>query len=234
MLAVRELAVAGNIRERAQRVDASAAGTVGVRRAGKLARVGARPRQPEAHAHAHRNHDSPHRAKWYRTARWKRGRADAALLSVRHALASSRLGGRLGRAFDEGIDGPGGWWILDEPELHLGDDILVPDLAGWRVERMPDLPQTSYFELAPDWICEVVSPSTVADDRAEKMPAYAAAAVAHAWLVDPIARTLEVFRREGARWLLLATSRDTGLVRAEPFEALDLELDALWRAPARG
>ena len=151
----------------------------------------------------------------------------------RHALASSRLGSRLGRAFDDGIDGPGGWWILDEPELHLGEDIVVPDLAGWRIERMPALPETSYFELAPDWVCEVLSPSTVADDRTEKMPAYAAAEVGHAWLVDPIARTLEVFRREGPRWLLLSTHRDSTTVRAEPFEALALDLDALWRAPTK-
>ena len=83
--------------------------------------------------------------------------------------------------------GPGGWILLDEPELHLHGDVLVPDLAGWRRERMPELPDAAAFELAPDWICEVLSPSTAASDRAEKMPIYARERVAHVWLVDPIA-----------------------------------------------
>src|SRR5262249_18885421 len=92
----------------------------------------------------------------------------------RHAYTSSRLGARLNRLFDEGDGGPGGWWILDEPELHFpSGDIVVPDIAGWRVERMPALPETAYFEIVPDWICEVLSPSTAAEDRADKMPIYA-------------------------------------------------------------
>ena len=90
-----------------------------------------------------------------------------------HARASSKLGGHLDRFFDEGDGGPGGFWILDQPELHLAADIVVPDLAGWRVERMPELPTAAFFELAPDWICEVLSPSTAAEDRADKMPIYA-------------------------------------------------------------
>lgn len=150
-----------------------------------------------------------------------------------HALAASRLGMRLGRSFDEGDDGPGGWWILDEPELHLPDgDVLVPDLAGWRLERMPELPETAHFELAPDWVCEVLSASTEAEDRAEKMPAYASFGVRHLWLVDPRPRTLEVFRLEREKWLLVGTHRDEELVRAEPFEAVELPLAALWRRPA--
>jgi Uma2 family endonuclease len=146
-----------------------------------------------------------------------------------HAQASTALGGELHGPFNRGKGGPGGWVILDEPELHLrGGHVLVPDLAGWRRERMPERPDAQAIELAPDWVCEVVSPSTEATDRADKMPIYAQEGVRHLWLVDPLARTLEVYRREGERWLLLATWRDEARVRAEPFEAIELELAALW------
>ena len=91
----------------------------------------------------------------------------------RHAAAASSLGGRVGGPFDGGIGGPGGWWILDEPELHFGEHVLVPDLAGWRRERMPAIPDVAFFTLAPDWVCEVLSPSTARIDRGEKLPIYA-------------------------------------------------------------
>ena len=145
----------------------------------------------------------------------------------RHALASSRLGSELGPPFDRGRGGPGGWWILDEPELHLGEDVLVPDLAGWRRERMPQFPDTAFFTLAPDWVCEVVSPGTERLDRARKMPAYAREGVAHLWLLNPVARTLEVYRRAEGRWLLLTTHEGAAQVRAEPFDALELDLTPL-------
>jgi Uma2 family endonuclease len=152
----------------------------------------------------------------------------------RHAHASSRLGARLNRYFDEGDGGPGGWWILDEPELHFtSGDIVVPDIAGWRVERMPELPVTAYFDVVPDWVCEVLSPSTAAEDRADKMPVYADAGVRFAWLIDPLLRTLEAFELESGRWFLRATYRDDALVRAAPFESMELTLDALWSAPRR-
>jgi Uma2 family endonuclease len=119
--------------------------------------------------------------------------------------------------------------ILDEPELHLrGGHVLVPDLAGWRRERMPEVPAAAAFELAPDWVCEVLSASTEATDRADKMPLYALERVGHLWLVDPLTRTLETYRLEGERWMLLATWRDDAVVRAEPFDAIELELGALW------
>jgi Uma2 family endonuclease len=148
--------------------------------------------------------------------------------AARHAHAASVLEIDLGGAFHRGRGGPGGWVILMEPELHLGQDILVPDLAGWRRARMPEPPDAPAFELAPDWVCEVVSPSTAALDRVEKLPIYARESVGHASLVDPIARTLEVFKRDGQHWVLLGTYRDQACVRAEPFDAFELELGALW------
>lgn len=148
--------------------------------------------------------------------------------AARHAWASSSLGGELHGPFMRGKGGPGGWILLDEPELHLHADVLVPDLAGWRRERMPELPDTAAFDLPPDWVCEVLSPSTAATDRAEKMPIYAREGVTHLWLVDPIARTLEVCRLEQGRWVLLQTWRDNAKVRAEPFAEYELDLEGLW------
>ena len=147
----------------------------------------------------------------------------------RHARAYSALGYTIGGPFDGGLGGPGGWWILDEPELHLGDDVIVPDLAGWRRERMPALPDTAWFELAPDWVCEILSPSTARTDRAIKMSIYAREQVPHLWLVDPDARTLEVYGlREDGHWLLLATLKEDDPVRQPPFDAVEFRLDVLW------
>ncbi|RMD79493.1 MAG: Uma2 family endonuclease [Gammaproteobacteria bacterium] len=147
----------------------------------------------------------------------------------RHALAYSALGASLGPlAFGEG-GGPGGWWILDEPELHLGAEVLVPDLAGWRRERLPALPDTAWFELAPDWVCEILSPSTATVDRGLKLGIYAREGVGHLWLVDPDARTLEVFRLGGdGHWVLLEVLSGDAEVRQPPFEALSFPLGRLW------
>lgn len=123
--------------------------------------------------------------------------------------------------------GPGGWVILDEPELHLGGHILVPDLAAWRRERMPELPDATAFELAPDWVCEVLSPATAATDRADKMPIYAAQ-VRHVWLIDPSNHTLEAYRLESERYSVLGTWRGEAAHRIEPFDAVPLDLGALW------
>lgn len=146
----------------------------------------------------------------------------------RHAHASSRLGGVLDGPFSRGTGGPGGWIILDEPELHHQGDVLVPDLAGWRRERLPRLPDAAYFELAPDWICEVLSPSTEAIDRARKMRIYAREGVQHLWLINPLTRTLEVFRLTGGSWLLAAALHSEGVARIEPFEAIELDVTSLW------
>ena len=146
----------------------------------------------------------------------------------RHALAETAIGDALRLPFHRGRGGPGGWQILIEPELHLGSDVLVPDWAGWRRSRMPSVPETAYFPLAPDWVCEVLSPSTASLDRGKKLDIYAREGVGHAWLVDPIARTLEVLRLERTRWTILATHVGDEVVRAEPFADVELELASLW------
>ncbi len=153
--------------------------------------------------------------------------------SPKHAFAASRLGGRLDGPFGLGEGGPGGWIILDEPELHLDADVIVPDLAGWRIERMPELPDTAYFTVVPDWICEVLSPSTEAIDRIKKMRIYAREQVRHVWLLDPIGRTLEVFKLgDDGRWVVIGLHEEAEKVRAEPFDALELDLALLWNKPA--
>lgn len=146
----------------------------------------------------------------------------------RHAQTSSSLGDELVSPFSKGRGGPGGWWILDEPELHLGEDVLVPDLAGWRRERMPSLPNTAWFELAPDWVCEILSQSTARIDRVEKLPIYANAGVNHAWLIDPDLRTLEAYENQNGKWLLLAAFENDDRVRIPPFDAIEIELAVLW------
>lgn len=145
-----------------------------------------------------------------------------------HARAASRVGIEIGGPFDRGKGGPGGWVILFEPELHLDGDVLVPDVAGWRRERMPEIPQVPTFSVAPNWVCEVLSPGTAATDRTDKLPIYAKAKVSHAWYIDPLARTFEVFRLDGGTFRLVLTSRDNTTIRAEPFEVIEFELGALW------
>ncbi|MBL9019769.1 MAG: Uma2 family endonuclease [Myxococcales bacterium] len=145
-----------------------------------------------------------------------------------HASVMSLLGADLIAAFGRGRGGPGGWTILIEPELHLGEDIVVPDIAGWRHDRLPVVPDAAYVTLAPDWICEVLSRSTEKLDRAEKPAVYAAAGVRWAWLVHPIRRTLEAFRLEAGKWVVLAILKDDERGRIEPFDAIELELSTLW------
>lgn len=142
--------------------------------------------------------------------------------------AASNLGILLGGPFGFGIGGPGGWIILDEPELRIQGDCLIPDLAGWRRERMPEMPQVPAFELPPDWLCEVLSESTEAYDREVKLPVYARWGVQHLWLVDPIIKTLEIFALDQKGWRLLETFSGDKRVRAAPFETVELDLSMLW------
>ncbi|MFP2931863.1 Uma2 family endonuclease [Pyxidicoccus sp. 3LG] len=145
-----------------------------------------------------------------------------------HGVASTVLGALLLTAFQIGQRDRGGWWFLDEPELHFGEDVLVPDMAGWRRERLPEMPRVPYHTLAPDWICEVLSPSTEKLDRKRKREIYAREGVEHVWLVNPATRMLEVFRRQGETWEPRGTYSGVARIRAEPFEALELDLGTLW------
>jgi Uma2 family endonuclease len=148
-----------------------------------------------------------------------------------HVLAASAIGSALFERFHQppgGAEAPGGWWILFEPELHFRDDVLVPDLAGWRRARMPRLGNVAAFTLAPDWVCEVVSPSTGILDRSRKMRVYAREHVSHLWIVDPLPRTLEVYRLEDERWIVASTHGGNDRVRAEPFEQVELDPVRWW------
>jgi Uma2 family endonuclease len=145
-----------------------------------------------------------------------------------HANVTSSLGVLIGGPYHHGRGGPGGWLILDEPELHFGRNVLVPDLAGWRRTRLPRCPDEAYCSLAPDWVCEVLSPSTASLDRVKKLAIYVGEQVGHAWLIDPAARTLEVLRLEAGRWTILAAHAGSDVVRAEPFADIDLDLASLW------
>ena len=141
---------------------------------------------------------------------------------------ASALGDELGPPFKRGRGGPGGWLIVDEPELHLGDDIVVPDLAGWRRERLPLVPEGAFFTVTPDWVCEVLSGSTERLDRTQKLPLYASWGVSFAWLIQPQRRLLEAFRLHDGKWLLIGTYTDADRARIEPFDAIELDLSNLW------
>lgn len=145
-----------------------------------------------------------------------------------HARASFRLAGRLDDPFENGVGGPGGWWFAIEPELHLGRDVLVPDLAGWRRESMPRYPNVAAFDTAPDWVCEILSPRTREYDLTEKRAIYARAGVPWLWLIDPDARTLESFALEDGRWVLVAAIHGDVEARVAPFDAVGFALAALW------
>lgn len=143
-------------------------------------------------------------------------------------FASSNLGYDLIGPYQRGRGGPGGWWIVHEPELHFGEDVLIPDLAGWRQERMAVYPKDPFVTLPPDWGCEVLSPSTAVLDRKLKLRVYARERVQHVWLIEPSVKTLEVLRLEGGRYLLVDTYAGVEAIRAGPFDEVTLELNALW------
>jgi Uma2 family endonuclease len=148
--------------------------------------------------------------------------------SPRHANAASALASDLHDAFQRGRSGPGGWWILFEPELHLLADVLVPDIAGWKRGSMPELPENPWFDVTPDWVCEVISPSTSRIDRETKLPIYARARVPHVWIVDPSLRTLEVLQRDGEGYLLASAHFGETAVSVPPFDDVAVELGPLW------
>jgi Uma2 family endonuclease len=150
---------------------------------------------------------------------------------MRHARAATSMTADLVGKFDGPPDGPGapgGWWILFEPELHLDDDVVVPDLAAWRRARLPELPDAAFVTVPPDWVCEIISPRKARLVRVGKMPVYARAGVAHAWLADPVEKILEVLRLESGRWVLVGAHAGDERVRAEPFGAVELDLGRWW------
>lgn len=143
------------------------------------------------------------------------------------AVATS-LTAELATSFGRGRGGPGGWIILFEPELHFGDEVVVPDLAGWRRDRLPVIPDEPFLTLPPDWVCEVLSKSTERTDRLEKMPLYASVGIRHAWLVHPRDRSVEAFRLHDGKWLSIGVYKDSDRARIEPFDAVEMELALLW------
>lgn len=147
-----------------------------------------------------------------------------------HVYAASALANLIGSGFWFGLGGPGGWVILAEPRILFGNQNLVPDLAGWKKERYKPVRKGPYT-VTPDWVCEILSPSTASFDRVTKLPMYASAEVGHAWILDPAARALEVFRLQHQMWLLASTVKAEGLIRAEPFESVELNFSLLWEGP---
>lgn len=145
-----------------------------------------------------------------------------------HARAVTDICTELLGPFRKGAGGPGGWMILFEPRIRFGEEIRVPDLAGWRKERWRNPPRRGPIPIIPDWVCEVLSRSTESDDRAAKVPLYGRHGVRHLWLVNPHARLLEVYRLEEKGWLLVATFSNDERVRAEPFDAIAWDLALLW------
>lgn len=154
--------------------------------------------------------------------------------SRRHIYTASALDKKIGPPYQFGEGGgPGGWIILVEPEIGFGGDILVPDLAGWKEERYPDEEAHNWISVAPDWVCEVVSPSTRQRDKMEKMAIYAQEGVPYFWLIDPIAKTLDAFRLEGRKWVVVGLYVEGAKARIEPFEDIEISLDDLWQKERR-
>jgi Uma2 family endonuclease len=147
-----------------------------------------------------------------------------------HVVTASALGYELFGPFQRGRGGPGGWWIIDEPELHFIHDteVDVPDLAGWRRSRLPRIPQDHRFTAVPDWVCEILSPSTESKDREVKMPIYAHFGVAYAWLIDPRAHTLEAYALDGGDWREIGRFAGGAQAAVAPFDAVTIALDDLW------
>ena len=148
----------------------------------------------------------------------------------RHEIAASNLGAELIGPYSRGRGGPGGWWIIDEPEVHFvrKTEVVVPDLAGWRRERLPAIPDDTHFEAIPDWVCEVLSPSTRSKDRELKMPLFARYGVPYVWLIDPTTYTLETYELRGAELIQSGTFGPASSPAPPPFSAAQFRLADLW------
>lgn len=153
----------------------------------------------------------------------------------RHGSAQAVLSAEITAPFQLGRGGPGGWWILIEPDVFFGPhDIVAPDLVGWRKDRVPAFPDEQPISIRPDWICEVLSPRTARRDRTVKSDLYLRAAVPHFWLVDPQARTLEAFELQQDRWLRLGAWTDGDRAAIPPFDAVEIDVGELFPAIADG
>lgn len=150
--------------------------------------------------------------------------------SRRHVHTASVLGIKVAPSYQFGEGGgPGGWIIYDEPEIHFStEDIIVPDLAGWRKEKLTTPAEEHRFIVFPDWICEILSPHTAQRDRIIKMRLFARYGVPFVWLIDPTLKTLEVFRLESDKWFRLDAFSENDKVRAEPFQEVEIDLSLLW------
>lgn len=148
--------------------------------------------------------------------------------SPKHMYVTTILSGEIGPPYHRGRSGPGGWIFLAETEVRLGEDTVVPDLAGWKKERFPAKLEHNWIPVAPDWVCEVLSPGTLRNDKVRKMPIYAHHGVGHIWLIDPLAMTMDAFRLESGRWVLLASFSENDKVRVEPFQEIEIHLEDMW------
>ncbi len=145
-----------------------------------------------------------------------------------YTFASSYFGPIIHSSFGYRYSNPGEWWIIREPEIHLGEDIVVPNWTGFRLERMPEIPMTDYLTMAPDWACEILSPATRKLDLVGKRPIYAREGVRHLWLVDPDAKSLEAFELRGTEWVSIDKRFDEESVSLPPFDAISFNLGYLW------
>lgn len=148
--------------------------------------------------------------------------------SRRHGYTASTIGDEIGPAYRLGRGGPGGWIIIDEPEIAFGENILVPDLAGWKKERFPVEEEHNWISVVPDWVCEIVSPSSAGIDRVTKMGIYARHRVPHYWIIDPIGKTLEVLENNNMQWSIIGSYAGDDKVQADPFPAIVIDLGSLW------
>ena len=148
--------------------------------------------------------------------------------SPRHGATANALGAELSRPFQKGDGGPGGWIFFVEPEISFGENLLVPDIAGWRRERLRAYPEKNYFTSVPDWVCEVLSSSTEKRDRTLKMRIYGEAGVPHMWLIDPRLQILEAFEHRQSHWMKIGDWNSDDEVRAAPFDAISFSLADLW------
>ena len=149
--------------------------------------------------------------------------------SRKHVICTTALGAAVTAPYQFGQgNGPGGWIFAIEPEIGLGEQIMVPDLAGWKRERFPVEEDHNWISAVPDWVCEILSPSTFRTDKVKKMPVYAHHGVGHIWLIDPVAMTMDVFRLESGKWVLLVSFAENDKLRAEPFQEIEIDLEALW------